>query len=59
LLYGYYTAALTWACAILKVSPGDVTWKPVGMTDDEAAAIKEAVENAIKKPYAVTKSTYN
>lgn len=57
--YGYYTAALTWACAILKVSPGDVTWKPVGMTDDEAAAIKEAVGNAIKKPYAVTKSTYN
>ena len=58
--YGYYTAALTWACALLGVSPESVSWYPAGLSymKDAAPVIKASVADALATPYSVTKSKY-
>ena len=56
---GRYLTGLMWARQITGKSIADVTYKPASYsyTDDEIFVIKEAVENAFKKPYEVTEST--
>ena len=51
--YGDYTASLTWFCTITGEKPEVVTYRPESIADhwDEIA---NAVENAVKNPYAVT-----
>ena len=57
---GRYLTALTFAQAITGRSIADVSYIPAGytITEKEAIAMKEAVANACKTPYAVTESSY-
>ena len=54
---GRFAANLMWAKQITKRPVGKVTYKPssYAYTDRQIAAIKEAVINAYKKPYSVTR----
>ena len=54
---GRFTANLMWAKQITKRPVGKVTYKPksYSYTNRQVKAIKEAVVNAYKKPYAVTR----
>ncbi|VEU83300.1 DUF4886 domain-containing protein [Acholeplasma hippikon] len=55
---GRYTASLTWFKAITKLSIDNITYRPSGVSDEQALAIKEGVNNAIVKPLEITLSTY-
>ena len=57
---GRYLTALTFAQTLTGRSIADVTYIPSGctLTEKEVLAMKEAVENACKTPYAVTESSY-
>lgn len=50
--YGDYTAALTWFCTITGEKPEATDYRPVR---SYWSAISQAVENALKTPFAVTK----
>lgn len=47
LLYGRYCAALTWAETLLGIDARTVTWKPQGVTDAQAQAVREAAHRAV------------
>lgn len=55
---GRYIAGLTWFSAITGLSPDAVTYNPSPsmISDDMLAVAREAVSDAMKTPYAVTKS---
>ncbi len=58
--YGRYTAALTWFAYFTGASPSKVDWIPSNQNSilsGNLPVIHEAVSNAIKTPYAVTKAT--
>ena len=55
---GRYTAALTWFLKITGLSIDDITYKPIGVSEQEAIAIKDAVKKAIDNPYVITDSAY-
>lgn len=55
---GRYIASLTWYAALSGDSIDDVKWKTSDVDETELAAIIEAVNNAIEKPYEVTESTH-
>ena len=52
--YGDYTAALTWFCALTGEKLEKVKYRPATIADNWDA-IAQSVENALKKPYQVTK----
>ena len=58
--YGRYSIALTWMKALTGISPEAVDWVPedYAYVADNLDLIREAVNNAIEKPYEVTPSTY-
>jgi len=55
---GRYIAALTWCCFFTGVSPDAITHnpRPEVINDDMIAAARDAVKNALKTPYSVTRS---
>ncbi len=57
---GRYIAGLTWYAAITGAPLEGATYNPAPseITDDVMAMAKEAVKNAIIKPFEVTESTY-
>ena len=57
---GRFATALMWARQITGKSIEDVAYRPSGYSysDKTVLAIKEAVENAYKKPFEVTESEY-
>lgn len=58
---GRYIAALTFVSKMSGVSEADIralTYAPSGLTATQIAIAKESAINAIKSPYAVTKSQY-
>ena len=59
LKYGDFTGALTWACYFSGVDANEITVRSPGMTEEEFAAIAEAVNNALAKPLEVTPSSYS
>ena len=57
---GYYTAALTWFAYITGGDVSKVDWVPskyAGLAD-HLDVMREAVKNALEKPYEVTKSSF-
>ena len=56
--FGRYAAAMMWAKQITGWDIDGVTWTPEGypISKERLAAIKEAVDNAYRDPYAVTRS---
>ena len=58
LVYGRYIAGLTYLCAITGLSPNDVAYAPEGVPKNSSLfeACQESALNAIKIPFAVTKS---
>ncbi len=56
LKYGRYTAALTVFGVLTGVKPTDARFAPEGITKKQEKAAREAAENAIIKPFKVTKS---
>lgn len=58
--YGRYSIALTWMKALTGLSPENVDWVPAdyAYVADNLDLIREAVNNAVEKPYEVTPSTY-
>lgn len=59
--FGRYIAALTFVSKMAGVSEADIealTYAPSGLTATQIAIAKESAINAIKSPYAVTKSKY-
>ena len=55
---GDYVAALTWYCHYSGDDAGIMDGYTAEFSADEFEAIAEAVNNAIKKPYQVTESSY-
>ena len=57
---GRFAAALMWAKQISGCDLSKITWHPssYSYTENQMAAIKEAVENAYAHPYEVTQSTF-
>lgn len=55
---GRYIASLTWFSTLSGMPIDDVSWRTSDVDDAEFAAIVEAVNNAIEKPYEVTQSTH-
>jgi len=57
---GRFATALMWARQITRKSIEDVAYRPSGYSysDKTVLAIKEAVENAYRKPFEVTESEY-
>lgn len=57
---GRFVTALTWARMITGESISGINFRPAAFTytDEQIAAIKEAVENACATPYKVTESSY-
>lgn len=55
---GRYTAALTWACEITGASPYDINLVPseYAYITEDLQAIREAVANAVAKPFEITQS---
>ena len=59
--FGRYIAALTFVSKMAGASKADIeamTYAPSGLTATQIAIAKESAINAIKSPYAVTKSKY-
>ncbi len=56
--YGRYIASLTWFLKITGLSIDEITYKPIGVSDDDLVMIKEAVVNAVLYPYTITESSY-
>ncbi len=56
---GRYTLGLTWYCYLTGGDPDDISWIPAEFPDlaRDLPAIREAVRNAIKSPFAITPST--
>ncbi len=57
--FGRYTAALTWFAYFTGASPSKVDWVPSNykaLLSSNLPVIQEAVSNAIKTPYSVTKA---
>ena len=52
--YGRYTAACTWAAAVLGIDLSAVTWKPATVDEATAALCRRAAADAVAKPYEVT-----
>ncbi len=57
---GRYVAALMWVKSIFGLDIDNVTWTPKdsGITPRLLLALKEAVDNAFKNPFAITESSY-
>ncbi len=55
---GRYTAGLTWFMSITGLSIDQIQYKPIGVTETDLLAIKEAVQNACLYPYQITDSSY-
>ena len=57
---GRYTAALTWYAYLTGNDVKEMNWVPASYSGiaGDFAVIREAVENAIAKPYEITKSKY-
>lgn len=57
---GRFAAALMWAKQISGCDLSKITWHPssYSYTENQMAAIKEAVDNAYAHPYEVTQSTF-
>lgn len=55
---GRFAAGLTFFKALTGMDIDRCNYKPEDVTDQDAAAIKEAVNNAIKNPFAVTASSF-
>ena len=57
---GYYTAALAWFAYITGGSMDNIEWTPAAYPNlkDHIPVMREAVKNAIDKPYEVTNSTF-
>ena len=56
--YGRYMAALVWGRVLTGKSVENIAYAPEGVTEDMKAIAIEAVENAVKAPFAVTQSVY-
>ena len=56
--YGRYTVALTWFAELTGGSVELVTYVPSTVEEKDVPAIREAVANAIDKPYKITDSMY-
>jgi hypothetical protein len=56
--FGRYIAALTWASVVTGKSIANVCYAPEGVDEKMKAVAIEAVENAIRQPFAVTQSVY-
>ena len=52
--YGRYTAACTWAAAVLGIDLSKVTWKPAAIDEATAALCRRAAADAVAHPYDVT-----
>lgn len=52
---GRYLAALTFVCALTKISPQEVAFAPEGVSEEERSVAIECVANAIKRPFQITK----
>ena len=57
---GRYIAGLTWAAVLRGTDPANVLWAPAqySYSPKERSAIREAVSNAVAKPFEVTQSSY-
>lgn len=57
---GRYAAALTWFNKLTNISVDSINYNPDStvITENVLAVIRESVNNAIRTPYAVTKSQY-
>lgn len=57
---GRYIAGLTWAAVLRGTDPANVLWAPAQYSYSlkERSAIREAVSNAVAKPFEVTQSSY-
>ncbi len=57
---GRYIAALTWFAEITRLPLDTMTFNPAPkeITEEHVIAIREAVENAIEKPFEITESQY-
>jgi hypothetical protein len=58
LYHGRYIAALTWFLKITGLPVDGITYKPLGVSDQDVLLIKEAVKNAVENPYTITESSY-
>lgn len=56
--YGDFVGSLTWACYFGGVDANAITVRSPGMTEEEFAALAEAVNHALEKPLEVTPSRY-
>lgn len=56
--YGDFVGSLTWACYFGGVDANTITVRSPGMTEEEFAALAEAVNHALEKPLEVTPSRY-
>ncbi len=52
--YGDFLGSLTWACYLSGVDANTITERSAGMTEDEFAAIADAVNDAIANPLELT-----
>jgi len=52
--YGRYTAACTWAAAVLGIDLSNITWKPASVDEATAALCRRAAADAVSHPYEVT-----
>ena len=55
---GRYIAALTWFKALTHKPIDNIQYTPDGLDKNDLNAIKEAVNNACKKPFDITVSSY-
>lgn len=55
---GRYIAALTWFKTLTGWSIDNIEYTPAGLDKNDLNAIKEAVNNACKKPFDITASSY-
>ena len=57
---GRYIAGLTWFAALTNCSVANITYNPSPtlITEEMMLAAKDAVEDSIREPYAVTQSTH-
>ena len=56
--YGRYIGSLTFVKALTGLSIDNMTYAPNGVTENRVLVAIEAVNNAIAKPFEVTKSSY-
>ena len=55
---GRFTAGMTWFKAITGLSINNIQYRPAGVSLSDLEAIKEAVNQAVLKPFEVTNSTH-